>query len=76
MDLPSDVRFPGLAERQLRISSHARPACFLLPTFKPDPAAIERMRLQHLYLISHPDIAAIGSAQLFETDAAFHENVR
>jgi DNA-binding GntR family transcriptional regulator len=26
-----------------------------------------------LYLISHPDIAAIGSAHLFETDAAFHE---
>ena len=49
------------------------PACFLLPTFKPDLAAIERMRLQHLYLISHPDIAAVSGAQLFETDAAFHE---
>jgi DNA-binding GntR family transcriptional regulator len=49
------------------------PACFLLPTFKPDPAAIERMRLQHLYLISHPDIATVSSKQLFETDAAFHE---
>jgi DNA-binding GntR family transcriptional regulator len=49
------------------------PACFLLPTFKLDPAAIERMRLQHLNLISHPDIAAVGSAHLFETDAAFHE---
>ncbi|MDB5632898.1 MAG: transcriptional regulator [Tardiphaga sp.] len=33
------------------------PACFLLPTFKPDLSAIERVRLQHLYLISHPDIA-------------------
>jgi DNA-binding GntR family transcriptional regulator len=49
------------------------PACFLLPTFKPDLAVIERMRLQHLYLISHPDITTVGSAQLFETDAAFHE---
>jgi DNA-binding GntR family transcriptional regulator len=49
------------------------PVCFLLPTFKPDLAAIERMRLQHLYLISHPDITTVGSAQLFETDAAFHE---
>src|SRR6266700_5890240 len=49
------------------------PACFKLPTFKPDLAAIERMRLQHLYLISHPDIASVSSAQLFETDAAFHE---
>jgi DNA-binding GntR family transcriptional regulator len=49
------------------------PACFLLPTFRPDLAAIERMRLQHLYLISHPDIITVGSTQLFETDAAFHE---
>jgi len=49
------------------------PSSFLLPTFKLDPAAIERMRLQHLYLISHPDIATVSSTQLFETDAAFHE---
>jgi DNA-binding GntR family transcriptional regulator len=31
------------------------------------------MRLQHLYLISHPNIATVSSKQLFETDAAFHE---
>ena len=49
------------------------PAGFLLPTFKPDHAAIERMRLQHLYLASHPDISSVNSMQLFETDAAFHE---
>jgi DNA-binding GntR family transcriptional regulator len=49
------------------------PSCFLLPTFKPDLAAIERMRLQHLFLISHPDITSVSSTQLFETDAAFHE---
>jgi DNA-binding GntR family transcriptional regulator len=49
------------------------PSGFLLPTFKPDLAAIERMRLQHLYLASHPDIASISSTQLFEADAAFHE---
>jgi DNA-binding GntR family transcriptional regulator len=49
------------------------PAGFVLPTFKPDPAAIERMRLQHLYLASHPNIASVNSMQLFETDAAFHE---
>jgi DNA-binding GntR family transcriptional regulator len=49
------------------------PACFLLPTFKPDLATIERMRLQHLFLISHPDITSVSSTQLFETDAAFHE---
>jgi DNA-binding GntR family transcriptional regulator len=49
------------------------PACFLLPTFKPDRAAIERMRLQHLYLVAHPDIGSVSSMQLFETDTAFHE---
>lgn len=49
------------------------PAGFLLPTFKPDHAAIERMRLQHLYLASHPNIASVNNMQLFETDAAFHE---
>jgi DNA-binding GntR family transcriptional regulator len=49
------------------------PSSFLLSTFKPDPVAIERMRLQHLYLASHPDIASVSSTQLFETDAAFHE---
>jgi len=49
------------------------PAGFLLPTFKPDHAAIERMRLQHLYLASHPNIASVSNSQLFETDAAFHE---
>jgi DNA-binding GntR family transcriptional regulator len=49
------------------------PASFLLPTFRPDQAAIERTRLQHLFLISHPDIASVSSSQLFETDAAFHE---
>jgi len=49
------------------------PASFLLPTFKPDRTAIERMRLQHLYLVSHPDIASVSATQLFDTDAAFHE---
>ena len=49
------------------------PSGFLLPTFKPDLAAIERMRLEHLYLVSHPDIASVSSTQLFKTDATFHE---
>ena len=49
------------------------PASFLLPSFKPDQAAIERMRLQHLYLVAHPDIATVSAKQLFDTDAAFHE---
>ena len=49
------------------------PASFLLPTFKPDQAALERMRLQHLYFASHPNITSVNNMQLFETDAAFHE---
>jgi len=67
--LDSLVSLRGSYEFRLTLE----PACFLLPTFKPEPATIERMRLQHLYLISHPDIATVSSAQLFETDAAFHE---
>lgn len=63
------VALKGSYEFRLTIE----PTCFLLPTFRPDLAAIERMRLQHLYLISHPDIASVSSSQLFETDAAFHE---
>ncbi|MFF7710324.1 GntR family transcriptional regulator [Pseudomonas sp. NPDC007930] len=49
------------------------PANFLTAQFKPDKAALERSRLQHLYLASHSDSAAVSNAQLFETDAAFHE---
>ena len=49
------------------------PANFLLPSFKVDRAALERSRLQHMYLASHPDIASVSALQLFETDAAFHE---
>lgn len=67
--LDSLVSLRGSYEFRLTLE----PACFLLPTFKPDHAAIERMRLQHLFLISHPDIASVSSKQLFETDAAFHE---
>ena len=67
--LDSFVSLRGSYEFRLTLE----PACFLLPTFKADQAAIERMRLQHLYLVSHPDIASVSSTQLFETDAAFHE---
>ena len=49
------------------------PMGFLLETFKPDTVMLERSRLQHIYLVSHPDIAAIDAMQLFETDATFHE---
>ncbi len=49
------------------------PAGFLLSTFRPDLAALERCRLQHVHFESHPDIAAVDRRQLFEADAAFHE---
>lgn len=49
------------------------PTGLLLHTFKPDAAMLERSRLQHLYLVSHPDIAAVDAMQLFDTDATFHE---
>jgi DNA-binding GntR family transcriptional regulator len=67
--LDSLVSLRGSYEFRLTLE----PACFLLPTFKPDPAAIERLRLQHLYFVAHPNIAAASGSQLFETDAAFHE---
>lgn len=49
------------------------PANFLQPNFTPNTAVLERSRLQHLYLASHSDSAAVSNALLFETDAAFHE---
>jgi DNA-binding GntR family transcriptional regulator len=49
------------------------PAALLLPSFRSDLAAIERLRLQHLYLEAHPNIEAVDPAQLFETDARLHE---
>ncbi|QHI99458.1 GntR family transcriptional regulator [Xylophilus rhododendri] len=67
--LDSDAALRGGYSFRLMIE----PGCFLLPGFKPDRAALERSRLQHLYLTSHPDIASVTAAQLFETDAAFHE---
>jgi DNA-binding GntR family transcriptional regulator len=66
-----------------RIALHAsydfrrtlEPMGILLETFKADPAALERCRLQHLHLVAHPDIGSVDAAQLFETDAAFHEMI-
>ncbi len=55
--------------------STIEPAGLLLNTFRHDPAALERSRLQHLYLEAHPDITSINPRQLFETDAQFHEMI-
>ncbi len=51
------------------------PSGFLLSSFRHDPAALERSRLQHLYLEAHPDIGSVDPRQLFETDANFHEMI-
>ena len=51
------------------------PAGLLLKSFRPDPTAIERCRVQHTYLLSHPNISSVGRAQLFETDVVFHETL-
>jgi DNA-binding GntR family transcriptional regulator len=49
------------------------PASFLLKTFSVNQAALERAHMQHIYLLNHRDIASVSKAQLFNTDAAFHE---
>jgi DNA-binding GntR family transcriptional regulator len=49
------------------------PASFLLKTFTVNSATLERSHLQHVYLLNHSDIASVSKAQLFNTDAAFHE---
>ncbi|MFK4444706.1 DNA-binding GntR family transcriptional regulator [Caballeronia udeis] len=49
------------------------PSGMLLSTFNIDRSLLERCRRQHLYLTSHPDIETVSPAQLFETDASFHE---
>jgi DNA-binding GntR family transcriptional regulator len=68
---------PTLDEAALRSGYEFRlmvePANFLQPGFTPNAAALERSRLQHLYLASHSDSSAVSNAQLFETDAQFHE---
>ncbi|MCS0495787.1 GntR family transcriptional regulator [Ancylobacter sp. MQZ15Z-1] len=51
------------------------PQGLLVPTFKADPAALERLRIQHLYLETHPRIATVDARQLFDTDAHFHETI-
>ncbi|MDG4889811.1 GntR family transcriptional regulator [Mesorhizobium sp. WSM4887] len=53
--------------------STIEPAIFLLSTFKSDPALLDRARMQHMYLLSHPDVDALDAAVIFDTDASFHE---
>jgi len=67
--LATDVALRNSYEFRLAIE----PAGILLDSFRPNPAVIERCRLQHMVLLSNPDLGSVDSAQLFETDVAFHE---
>jgi DNA-binding GntR family transcriptional regulator len=67
--LATDVALRNSYEFRLAIE----PAGILLHSFRPDPAVIERVRLQHMVLLSHSDLNSIDGTQLFETDGAFHE---
>lgn len=49
------------------------PAALMMPEFRVDASAVERSRLQHLYLVGHPSIETVTLSHLFETDAQFHE---
>ncbi|MFE3836242.1 GntR family transcriptional regulator [Pseudogemmobacter sonorensis] len=49
------------------------PAGILQPGFTVKSEVMERVRLHHVYLLSHPDINRIDPAQLFSTDSEFHE---
>ncbi|TKI05952.1 GntR family transcriptional regulator [Martelella alba] len=49
------------------------PANLLTSGFRADKRAMKRLRLQHLFLISHPDITTVEPRVIFETDASFHE---
>ncbi|MFU2317040.1 GntR family transcriptional regulator [Rahnella sp. PCH160] len=49
------------------------PGAMLGASFHADKSALRRLRMQHIYLITHPDILAVDGRQIFETDATFHE---
>ncbi len=49
------------------------PAVFLIPSFKPDVSALNSARAQHLYFLSHPNLASVDPAMIFASDASFHE---
>jgi len=69
---------PTLDSRQaLKASYELRatlePAALLLPEFKVKPLVLERIRMQHLYILGHPRTSSISHLQIFEADSAFHE---
>lgn len=46
-----------------------------MESFRAHPAALEQIRLEHLNLLSRPDINNLPARQLFELDASFHETI-
>jgi DNA-binding GntR family transcriptional regulator len=49
------------------------PSSLLLSTFNVDRVALDKCRREHFYLLGHPDLGSVSPAQLFDTDANFHE---
>lgn len=49
------------------------PDALLADTFHADRTALITARHQHMFLISHPDIARVDGRVIFDTDAHFHE---
>lgn len=51
------------------------PGGLLSEGFQADKSALRRLRQQHMFLISHPDILSVDGRLIFDTDASFHETL-
>lgn len=51
------------------------PSGILMNSFHAHPAVLEQTRLEHLNLLSRPDLNNLPARQLFELDASFHETI-
>jgi len=71
---------PAMEDRETQQASYdfrllLEPKGPLLPSFRPDTATLDRLRMQHLYFHDHPNLNAGMGKQLFELDATFHETI-
>lgn len=69
----STLDTPAMLTSSYQFRLVIEPTVFLLPSFRADMSAIAKSRVQHVLLLSSPDISAIDSAKIFDIDAAFHE---
>ncbi|WP_410014445.1 GntR family transcriptional regulator [Sodalis sp. RH24] len=69
--LNTDVAFSNGYRFRLMIE----PGALLSPGFQADKNTLRRLRQQHMFLISHPDILSVDGRQIFDTDASFHETL-